>query len=119
MISGREGAADTSSIPPEDPAKLRFLKAVVVILGIMLATAFLFLMGLIAMKVFGDHDRPSPPPVSHPILAIAPGARVTDMRLSDRRLAVRITTLDDMEEILLFDARDGRLLARIRLAPAR
>ena len=114
---GREEPAGDQAIPPEDPLKLRILKGVVIVLGILLIAAFVFLMTIIAAKVLGGREKATQMPATPPVLAIARGARIAEMHLSDRRLAVRITAPDGSEEILLFDARSGNLLARIRLAP--
>jgi hypothetical protein len=105
-----------AAVVPPDPRNVRILKRVVYILGVLIVLGTLALIGGIVWKAGQLPSRPASGGFGEALVAVPPGATVGHMAFDGERLAVHVQG-GGRSEILLIDARQGRLLGRIRLSP--
>jgi hypothetical protein len=95
---------------------MRALKFLVVVMGIVLVGGS---VALVAAIIARYERRPavaaSLPPGSPVRTVLAHGGRIVAATLSGDRVLVRIARSDGAEELVLFDARDGKEVALIEL----
>lgn len=100
-------------MPPADPPLVQFMKGVVIALGVLLVVGVIGLVAMLMMKG-GDGGGRAARPVD--IAGELPrGGNVAQLMLDGRRLAVGVALPGGGAEILVFDLREGRLQARVRL----
>jgi hypothetical protein len=98
---------------PKQPG-LRFLEAVVYIMGGLLVLMLLGLLGGIAWKV--THRTPVGPVTQAVDVAVPEGSAVAGVTLDGDRMAVHVMKGAD-HEIIVVDTRKGTILSRVRLKP--
>ncbi len=110
-----------------DPPALRFMKIVVIVLGIALVLGFFTVIGRMIYLTSGRDASIATPPAPYATaaavgrdvsVAVAPGAEVRHMALDGNRLAVHLSgTAGGPGTILLVDMTTGRVTGRIALVP--
>jgi hypothetical protein len=106
LSSGTEPATMVQS-----PAN-RGLKAVVILLGALIVIALGLLVAGFAMRLSGKGAGSTG---NEHVLTLAPGTEIQTMEVADRRLVLRLKTVDG-EEIAIVDTTDGHLIGRVRTA---
>ncbi len=96
--------------------KLLILRGIVIVLGVLLVLSFIALVAGIFVK--GAGKRPPAGQQLPETMAMPAGTTIQSMASSRGELAVALRHPDGTHEILVIDTRRGRLLRRIRLAPA-
>ncbi|HVZ92866.1 MAG TPA: DUF6476 family protein [Rhizomicrobium sp.] len=91
----------------------RMLRAVVIVLGALIVIALAILAFGVATKIGGRGGARGPEASAY---ALPRDARILDMQTSANRLILRVQT-GTSQEVYVFDADNGRLIARI--APAK
>jgi len=109
---GESGTA--SHIDIKETATYRGLKAAVIILGVLIVLA---LATLVVGFVFRLGSRSAGRGESAAVFSPPPGARIVSMEVSGDRLILHLRT-STSEEIDIVDTESGRLVARLKLAPA-
>ena len=107
-------------VPPLSEAEqrqIRVLKAVVIGLGVLIVLALGALLAGVVLK--GGGTARGLPPGAVMTLPVPDGAAVEEMRLSGNVLALRIRWADGRREIVVLDARRGRVLRRVVLQPGK
>ncbi len=112
--------SDGTAFPEsEEPVKNpRFLKGLVIFLGVLLIGGFVVVFSTIIYRAVNLPESKTgysgAPGFEDMTIAIPVGATITSMELDGARLAVQVRS-DSGEEILIVDTRQGRVLGRIRL----
>lgn len=114
---------------PADPSSertLRTLKAVVILLGVLIVVGLLALVGGIIWK--SSQPKPPEPEVPPPAqvvtlptngagplsLPLPQGATISDLALDGDRVALRVTSIEG-EELIVIDVAQGRLVGRVKV----
>lgn len=106
---------DISAVPAEDPknsATYRGLKAAVIILGVLLALAFVMVLAGIAMRMSG-HAPGQQVVTGH--YALPPGSHILTMQTAGNRLVMEVSTREG-NRVFIFSTDDAHLIGEI--APA-
>ena len=93
---------------------MRVLRIVVIVLGVMLALCFVTVFGVIAYRL--ANPRPAVAEHGDYAAALPAGSRIVSVDVEGDRLAIHVTS-GEASEILLIDARRGRLVGKVRLGP--
>ncbi len=114
-----DGNSSEAELAGTEPVKNpRFLKGLVIVLGILLIGGFVIVFSTIIYRAVNLPESKSgySGTTGFDVLdvPVPAGAAVTAMELDGARLAVHVRS-DKGEEILIVDSRQGRLLGRIRL----
>lgn len=94
------------------PSSYRGLKALVIILGVALVLGFVALVVAIATRPGGIEAGKA----YMLDIKVPKGATITDAKLQEQRLILRLKTPDG-EEVILLDAKTGREVGHLRLKP--
>ena len=94
---------------------MRALKFLVVVMGIALVGGSVALVAALIARYEHRTAAASLPPGSPVRTVLAHGGRIVAATLSGDRVLVRIARSDGAEELVLFDARDGKEVALIEL----
>ncbi|MBL8564262.1 MAG: hypothetical protein JNM89_00930 [Hyphomicrobiaceae bacterium] len=110
-----------------DPPALRFMKIVVIVLGIALVLGFFTVIGRMIYLTSGRDASIPTAPVSSPTpstagrdmaVAVAPGSEVRHLAIDGNQLAIHLAgTAGGPGSILLVDMATGRVTGRIALVP--
>ncbi len=110
-------APDVPPLSEAEQRQIRVLKAVVIGLGVLIVLALGALLAGVILK--GGGAARGLPAGEVMTLPVPRDAAVEEMRLSGNVLALRIRRADGGREIIVLDARHGRVLRRVVLQPGR
>lgn len=99
---------------PEAPPNLKFLKATVIGLGVLIIIALAVLVTTIVWRAF---EKPRPKGGSAEIVSsieLPAGARIDDVILNGDRIALRVSG-PHVQEIIIVDAVEGRIVGRVQV----
>jgi hypothetical protein len=113
--ANRAVAGDVAPGQPEgqDPVNVRVLKWVVIVLGFLLAAAFVTVFAVIAYRLARPPSEAAPGEAAVE-LVVRPGTRIGQFQLEGNRLVLHLTN-DSGQELAVVDVRSGKVLSRIRL----
>ncbi len=112
-----DAAGDVAPLSEAEQRQIRVLKAVVIGLGVLIVLGLGALLAAVTLR--GGGAARGLPPGAVMTLPAPEGAVVEDMRLSGNVLALRLRRADGGREIIVLDARRGRVLRRVVLKPER
>ncbi|NWH07987.1 MAG: hypothetical protein HXY22_04955 [Alphaproteobacteria bacterium] len=107
----------TPASSPEAAPNLKFLKTLVIVLGVLIILALGVLFTAIVWRSF---DKPAPKPETGEVIssiALPEGARIEDVILDGDRVALRVSG-PGTEEIIIVDIVEGRIIGRVRVNTA-
>ena len=97
---------------------IRLLKAIVILLGIVIAVGLAVLLLAIGQRAGGfAEERPPAAALALDNIVLPPGAQVLEVDLDGNRVALRIATADGGEQLLIFDLASGARLGAVSLSP--
>ena len=108
------GAVSLQPGAEQEAPNVRVLRIVVIVLGVMLALCFVTVFGVIAYRL--ANPRPAAAEHGDYAAALPAGSRIVSVDVEGDRLAIHVAS-GEASEILLIDARRGRLLGKVRLGP--
>ncbi|HYM99521.1 MAG TPA: DUF6476 family protein [Aestuariivirgaceae bacterium] len=114
-ISEAANAGLAGELPREqDPPNVRVLKYVVIFLGVLLAGSLVTVFGVIGYRLANREAAEIQAAAKELDLAIGANAQLGQVNIDGDRMAVYLRgTLKD--ELLVIDAKQGRLISRIKL----
>ena len=99
----------------------RFLKAIVIVLGVLIVAAGAVLVSELVRRMGGGSEVATAPPAgdfADASVALPPGARVLAMTGNGNVLSLLVEAGNKGQIIVAVDRRDGTILGTITLAPA-
>ena len=109
--------SDLSGMAPanDDPTKTtayRVAKAATIVLGVLIALAFIALVVGFVLRLTGHKTAMTPAADAPQMYQLRTGARIVDMKVDSGHVILRIRT-DQGEEIEIVDDASGRVVSRI------
>lgn len=98
----------------QEAPNVRALRIVVIVLGVLLVLCFVTVFGVIAYRL--ANPRPATAAHGEYTATIPAGSRIVSVDVDGDRMAVHVAN-GETSDILLIDARRGRLVGKVRLAP--
>ena len=114
MKKATDAVAGAAPLSEAEQRQIRVLKAVVIGLGVLIVLGLGALLAAVILKSGGAARGLAPGEVMP--LPVPEGAHVEEMRLSGSVLALRLRLADGSWQVVVVDARRGRVLRRIRAA---
>jgi hypothetical protein len=96
---------------------VRWLKLLVIALGVLIVLGFVAIAGEIARRLLGSGGDGGEVAYDAAV-ALPAGARILDMAATDAHVILRVAEPDGQERLYVIDPGDGRLLGRVAAAPA-
>ncbi len=109
-------SAEATPLSEAEQRQIRVLKAVVIGLGVLIVLGLGALLAAVILR--GGGTVRGLPAEETMMLPVPAGTTVEGMRLSGQVLALRLKRADGGREIIVIDARRGRVLRRVLLSPA-
>ncbi len=115
MAEDAAAAAVARPLSEAEQRQIRVLKAVVIGLGVLIVAGLVALLTAVVLRGGGGSRALPAEEAMHVVLP--EGAVVEEMRVSGNTLALRVRLADGGREIIIIDARKGRVVRRIRIGP--
>ena len=105
----------SGTTPANDPTNTtayRVAKSATIILGVLIALAFIALVVGFVLRLTGHKTAGTSAPEAPQIYELRTGAKITDMKVDSGHVILRIRT-DQGEEIEIIDETSGRVVSRV------
>ena len=101
-----------ANVDPTNTTAYRVAKAATIVLGVLIALAFMALVVGFVLRLTGHRTAMTPPPEAPQLYQLRTGGRITDMKVDSGHVILRIRT-DQGEEVAIIDDASGRIVGRV------